>query len=132
MPGRKEYRILLLVILGDLVQKFSEIILIPVLYPLSYNTENGRKFWNECSGSFFAEERSVEEAVKGNAQLNHPTPAHPKRAEFEILYKQKGFEEAVQICLQDEIKQDRKKQEKIRLRRKLRKIAGIVIPRYRS
>lgn len=95
------------------------------------NTEKGRKFWNECSDRFFSEERSVEEAVKGNAQLNHPTPVHPKRAEFEELYKQKGFEEAVQICLQDEIQQDRKKQEKMQFRRKLRKIAGIVIPRYR-
>ena len=95
------------------------------------NTEKGRKFWNECSDRFFSEERSVEEAVKGNAQLNYPTPAHPKRAEFEELYKQKGFEEAVQICLQDEIQQDRKKQEKMQFRRKLRKIAGIVIPRYR-
>lgn len=132
MPGRKEYRILLLVILGDLVQKFPEIIPIPVLYPLSYNTENGRKFWNECSDSFFAEERSVEEAVKGNAQLNYPTPAHPKREVFEILYEQKGFVEAVQICLQDEIRQDREKQKKVQFSQKLRKIAGIVIPRYRS
>lgn len=95
------------------------------------NTEKGRKFWDECSDRFFSEERSVEEAVKGNAQLNHPTPAHPKRAEFEALYKQKGFDEAVQICLKDEIKQDRKKQNKVQFRRKLRKIAGIVIPRYR-
>lgn len=95
------------------------------------NTEKGRKFWDECSDRFFSEERSVEEAVKGNAQLNHPTPVHPKRAEFEALYKQKGFEEAVQICLKDEIKQDRKKQDKVQFRRKLRKIAGIVIPRYR-
>lgn len=73
----------------------------------------------------------MEEAVKGNAQLNHPTPTHPKRAEFEAVYKQKGFDEAVQICLKDEIKQDRKKHDKVQLRRKLRKIAGIVIPRYR-
>ena len=95
------------------------------------NTEKGRKFWDECNERFFSEERSVEEAVKGNAQLNHPTPAHPKRAEFEALYKQKGFDEAVQICLKDEIKQDRNKQDKVQFRRKLRKIAGIVIPRYR-
>lgn len=95
------------------------------------NTEKGRKFWDECSDRFFSEERSVEEAVKGNAQLNHPTPAHPKRAEFEALYKQKGFDEAVQICLQDEIRRDRKEQNKVQFRRKLRKIAGIVIPRYR-
>lgn len=95
------------------------------------NTEKGRKFWDECSDRLFSEERSVEEAVKGNAQLNHPTPAHPKRAEFEALYKQKGFDEAVQICLKDEIKQDRKKQDKVQFRRELRKIAGIVIPRYR-
>lgn len=95
------------------------------------NTEKGRKFWDECSDRFFSEERSVEEAVKGNAQLNHPTPAHPKRAEFEALYKQKGFDEAVQICLKDEIRRDRKEQDKAQVRRKLRKIAGIVIPRYR-
>lgn len=95
------------------------------------NTEKGRKFWDECSGRFCSEERSVEEAIKGNAQLNHPTPAHPKRAEFESLYKQKGFDEAVQICLKDEIKQDRKKQDEVQFRRKLRKIAGIVIPHYR-
>lgn len=73
----------------------------------------------------------MEEAVKGNAQLNHPTPAHPKRAEFERLYKQKGFEEAVQICLQDEIRRDRKEQNKVQFRWKLRKMVGIVIPRYR-
>lgn len=95
------------------------------------NTEKGRKFWDECRDRFFSEERSVEEAVKGNAQLNHPTPAHPKRAEFERLYKQKGFEEAVQICLQDEIRRDRKEQNKVQFRRKLRKMVGIVMPRYR-
>lgn len=95
------------------------------------NTEKGREFWDECSDRFFSEERGVEEAVKGNAQLNHPTPAHPKRAEFETLYKQKGFDEAIQICLKDEIKQDRKNQKKIQFRRKLKKIAGMVIPRYR-
>lgn len=95
------------------------------------NTEKGRKFWDECRDRFFSEERSVEEAVKGNAQLNHPTPAHPKRAEFERLYKQKGFEEAIQICLQDEIRRDRKEQNKVQFRRKLRKIASIVIPRFR-
>lgn len=95
------------------------------------NTEKGRKFWDECRERFFSEERSVEEAVKGNAQLNHPTPAHPKRAEFERLYKQKGFEEAVQICLQDEIRRDRKEQNKVQFRRKLRKMVGIVMPRYR-
>ena len=95
------------------------------------NTEKGKKFWDECSDHFFSEERSVEEAVKGNAQLNYPTPVHPKRAEFEALYKQKGFDEAVQICLKDEIRRDRKEQDKVQFRRKLRKIAGIVIPRYR-
>lgn len=95
------------------------------------NTEKGRKFWDECKDRFFSEERSVAEAVKGNAQLNHPTPVHPKRVEFERLYKQKGFEDAVQICLQDEIRRDKKEQEKFRLRRQLRKVAGIVLPRYR-
>lgn len=95
------------------------------------NTEKGKKFWDECSDHFFSEERSVEEAVKGNSQLNYPTPVHPKRAEFEVLYKQKGFDEAVQICLKDEIRRDRKEQDKIQFRRKLRKIAGIVIPRHR-
>lgn len=95
------------------------------------NTEKGRKFWDECSDRFFSEERSVEEAVKGNAQLNYPTPVHLKRNEFEKLYKQKGFEEAVQICLRDEIRYDKKQLGRRQFRQKLRKAAGVIIPRYR-
>lgn len=95
------------------------------------NTEKGKNFWRECSDRFFTEERSVEEAVKGNAQLNHPTLVHPKRTEFETLYKLMGFEKAVENCLQDEIKYDRKKQRKAQFHKNLRKIVGIIIPYYR-
>lgn len=95
------------------------------------NTEKGRIFWDDCKENLFAEERSVDEAVKGNAQLNHPTTMHPKREEFEKLYKQKGFEKAVEVCLKEEIGRDRKRQHYIQLRQNLKKIAGIAIPRYR-
>lgn len=95
------------------------------------NTEKGRKFWDDCKENLFAEERSVDEALKGNAQLNHSTTMHPKRDEFEKLYKQKGFEKAVEVCLKEEIGRDRKRQHYIQLRQNLKKITGIAIPRYR-
>lgn len=46
------------------------------------NTEKGRSFFNEASENLFVEEREVEEAVKWNAQLQHPTYRHKLRDEF--------------------------------------------------
>ena len=63
------------------------------------NTVAGQVFWNRCKLAFFFEERPIQEALSGNAQLNYPTPAHPKRLLFERLYKQYGFEKAASHIL---------------------------------
>ncbi len=96
------------------------------------NNEVGQKFFNDCCENFFVEERTVEEAVKGNAQLNYPTPEHKKRKQFEELYEQRGFEKAVYHCLKSEIKEDKKELSKRLVRHNLRRLAGIFIKRYRG
>ncbi len=95
------------------------------------NTEKGKHFFSECRHRFFAEQRPVAEAIKGNAQLNTPTPIHPQKEEFEKLQQIFGFEKAVRICLKPQIKADARKQFKTNVRKSLRKLAGVVIPRYR-
>lgn len=96
------------------------------------NSKQGECFFEKCKGRMFVEERPVWEAVKGNAQLNHPTPMHTKRRQFEEEYLNRGFEDAVKICLKEEIEKDKVLLWKREIRRNLRKAVGIFIPRYRS
>lgn len=58
------------------------------------NTEKGKKFVAECLPNMKYEERSVEEAVKGNSQLRHPTPRTEEYEKFMKLYKTFGYEKA--------------------------------------
>lgn len=95
------------------------------------NSEKGRVFFEQCKDRLFAEERPVEEAVRGNAQLNSPTPEHRARKEFEEVYGTAGFEQAVKACLADEIRQERKTLAKRRIRAGLRTAAGVFIRKYR-
>ena len=46
------------------------------------NTERGAEFWNQVKDRFVYEERSIEEAVNGNAQLRKPSVCHPDRELF--------------------------------------------------
>lgn len=96
------------------------------------NTPAGQAFFDRCRDTLFVEERPVEEAVKGNAQLTAPTPAHPKRASFEEQYEQNGFDQAVNSVLRDEIHAARKDIRRHQLRSGLRRIAGIFLKRYRG
>ena len=73
------------------------------------NTDAGAEFFENCKTAFFVEERPVEEALEGNAQLNHPTNLHPKREMFERLYLEKGFDTAVEEVLKDIIFEEKKK-----------------------
>lgn len=95
------------------------------------NTDQGASFFVACRRRFFTEVRPVSEALKGNAQLNAPTPRHPKRMEFENLCRAEGFERAVKICLAPQIRADAKRQLKGNVRNTLRKLAGVIIPQYR-
>lgn len=96
------------------------------------NSEAGQRFFESCKNRFFYEERPVQEAIKGNAQLNHPTPSHPKRVQFEKECELHGFEPAVQTCLNEEITAHKKELSRQQLRQTLRKTAGIFIKRYRG
>lgn len=55
------------------------------------NTEKGQSFFDKVSDNFFYEERTVEEAVQGNGQLQKPTRLHPKRDIFLKTYKKEGI-----------------------------------------
>ena len=96
------------------------------------NTAEGQAFFDRCRDALFVEERPVEEAVKGNAQLTAPTPAHPKRAAFEAQYARSGFDQAVKSVLRDEMDAARKDIQRRQLRSGLRRIAGIFLKRYRG
>lgn len=96
------------------------------------NTRKGQVFFESCRTSLFAEERSVSEAVRGNAQLNAPTPEHPKRTAFEAMYHERGFEAAVTEVLREEMRAARKEIFHRQLRGKLRRLAGIFLKRYRG
>lgn len=96
------------------------------------NSDSGQRFFEQCKTHLFWEERQVQEVLKGNAQLNHPTPIHAKSKQFEQVYFESGLEQAVQICLKEEISADRKQLRQRELRKKLRKTAGVFLKRYRG
>lgn len=95
------------------------------------NTEKGMHFSKNVE-VVFVEERPVNEAIKGNSQLNHPTPEHPKRKQFEQLCMERGFEKAVQICLKKEIREDKRQLNRTRIRQWIRKLVGLILERYRG
>lgn len=95
------------------------------------NTNQGSAFFEKCKKNFFVEERPIHEAVKGNAQLNHPVQLHLKRPEFEENCKKYGFEKAVRYVLKSEMQKDRVQLQRRKIRKRLRWLAGIIIPRYR-
>ena len=51
------------------------------------NSEKGEQFFHKSVGEFIAEERTVKEAVEGNAQLNRPCAKHKDCAKFLYSYK---------------------------------------------
>ncbi len=57
---------------------------------------------------------------------------HLQRKRFEKLYQKIGFEKAVKEILREKIKKDRNYYLKFKLRKTLRKMAGMIIPKYRS
>lgn len=96
------------------------------------NTDKGQDILNRSKDKLFIEKRSLEEAIEGNEQLNHPSKCHKKHNLFKQLYKDYGVTKAISECMQDELKQGYKNYKKILLRRKLRQVAGIFIKRYRD
>lgn len=63
------------------------------------NSQLGDKIFNEIKNKIFFEKRSLEEAVAGNNQLQHPTPKHKNHDLFMELYLKKGLKEALEKTL---------------------------------
>ena len=59
------------------------------------NTYKGYKFLNKINTKIFLEERTLEEALKGNAQLNHPALKNKQTEKFKEIYKKYGLKEAI-------------------------------------
>ena len=96
------------------------------------NTPGGQAFFDGCRENLFVEERTVAEAVKGNAQLTAPTPEHPRRAAFEALYQSRGFDAAVKATLPEKMRAARRDVLRSQIRSCLRRAAGIFLKRYRG
>lgn len=59
------------------------------------HTEKGNELFNDISEDIDFEERSIEEAIKGNPQLIRPTDPHEKLENFRKIYRKYGLSKAV-------------------------------------
>lgn len=55
------------------------------------NTSKGRAAVDSVSDILTTERRSVDEAIRGNGQLQHPSESNPRRDEFERIFLSDGF-----------------------------------------
>lgn len=58
------------------------------------NNSKGEKYFKEIHSKIFFEKRTIDEAIKGNHQLNYPVMLHPKHQEFLELYQKFGIQYA--------------------------------------
>ena len=66
---------------------------------LLVNTEKGKIVFNEVKDKIFFEKRTLEEAIKGNEQLKHPTKKHKNYDLFLKLYSEFGLKKALEETL---------------------------------
>ena len=66
------------------------------------NTEKGKQYIGELD-KLFLEERSVDEAVDGNAHLKKPVLPHKNREKFISSYKKKSFKSSARESLSKEL-----------------------------
>lgn len=71
------------------------------------NTIKGDKLINLCKEELFLEERSIKEAIKGNAQLRRPSIKHKNYSKFQREYPSKGFVRATKNGLRTDIIKDK-------------------------
>lgn len=80
------------------------------------NTEKGKAFFGKIKNLFTYENRPIEEAIKGNDQLRHPSERNEYRRQFERLVYRKGWKFALNY---NKIANDKRK---IRIVNKIKKI----------
>lgn len=71
------------------------------------NTKAGEAAFASIRDKLFFEERTVEEAVAGNWNLQHPSLPHEKTERFRALYPAAGFQKAAKSCLKKNIRKYR-------------------------
>lgn len=64
------------------------------------NTKKGDKLIQDIKSQIFIEARTIEEAQKGNEQLNHPSYKNKNAEVFKKLYKKYGFKVALENTLE--------------------------------
>lgn len=67
------------------------------------STDKGIEFLKQNLNKFNYEERSIEEAIRGNSQLNHPTIKDRKYYKFRKNYLNYGYYKAMKKCIGLEI-----------------------------
>ena len=63
------------------------------------NTKKGEQLFENCQNEFLYEQRDVDEAVNGNAQLRRPSFKHKNTEKFRRIYPKLGFKKAAGRCL---------------------------------
>lgn len=63
------------------------------------NSIEGKEYFEEVKESLIYQQRSVNEAIKGNPQLNHPSKKNANFMRFRKLYERTGFERAAKKVL---------------------------------
>ena len=63
------------------------------------NSDKGKRFFELCKDKFEYEERDVEEAIRGNGQLQMPSVKNKNYDLFRQLYPRVGFKCAAKRCL---------------------------------
>lgn len=85
------------------------------------NTNKGKEFFKTTKNMLFWEERTVEEALKGNEQLNRPSVKNKNRDKFLEEYSKNGFEQASLSIYGDHIEKYEKIIKKQEFKSKIRR-----------
>lgn len=93
------------------------------------NTDKGASFFETTKEKLFWEERPLEEAIKGNDQLNQPSKKSKNRESFLNSYSECGFEQASLGIYKEHIKKYKKILRKQEIENKIRNLAKKILRR---
>lgn len=91
------------------------------------NTKKGEEILSKYGEGLYLEQRALQEACAGNANLRHPSVKNKNVDKFKILYSKKGFKRAAKKCL----KRDIFKYKLLKLAEKI-KIIGCIVKRFKG
>lgn len=96
---------------------------------LLVNTDKGDEFLGEIKNELFLDERDITEAINHQSQLREPTKEHPLRYSFLEDYKKyHNFTKAAYLNLKDEIRSNKKRARKSKIKKMVKKIVpGFII-----